>query len=117
MRVTSNVLQCIDDNSSLFANNLNSAIPRDYVTPSFPSLYWPFPINGVQASYLYRISDVWRFTTLWTLIVFGALYGPASIYAVLMNLRAWKMIWIVPILFIVIGGVEAVMAGSIVGAL
>jgi paraquat-inducible protein B len=38
-------------------------------------------------------------------------------YAVIVQWKSWKIIWIVPILYAVIGGIEAVIAGSVVGGL
>ncbi|KAJ8608831.1 hypothetical protein MRB53_039417 [Persea americana] len=60
---------------------------------------------------------MWRFTVLWTLIFYGFLHIVTSGYAVILQWRNWKVIWIVPLVYIVIGGVEAVLAGSIVGGL
>jgi hypothetical protein len=94
--------------------------PPDYVTPSFPSLYWPFPIrNGysTHASYLYHATDIWRFTVIWTLLFFGAVHVTASGYAVTMLWRNWKVIWAVPAVYVVIAGIEAFLAGSMVGGL
>jgi len=34
-----------------------------------------------------------------------------------MQYRSWKIIWIVPIIYTVIGGTEAVIAGNITGGL
>jgi len=41
----------------------------------------------------------------------------AAIYAMLIQWRNWKLIWIVPIIYGVIGGIEAVIAGNVVGGL
>ena len=40
-----------------------------------------------------------------------------SLYAVVIQWRNWKVIWITPIVFVVGGGVEAFIAGSCVGGL
>lgn len=91
--------------------------PQGYETPAFPSLYWPFPISGDQAYFLYTTSDVWRFTLLWTLICYAALFLTTSLYAVALQWQRWRVIWIVPVIWAVIGGLEALIAGSIVGGL
>lgn len=96
---------------------MTNAAPSDYETPPFPSLYWPFPVRGHQAYYLYDPGDVWRFTLLWTLIFYGAVHVATSGYAIAVQWRNWKVIWIIPVIFCVIGGIEAVIAGSIVGGL
>ncbi|KAK5153939.1 pre-mRNA cleavage and polyadenylation factor (CPF) complex subunit [Recurvomyces mirabilis] len=41
----------------------------------------------------------------------------AAGYAVVMQTKNWKVIWIVPILYLLIGGVEALIAGNVVGGL
>ncbi|KAF4314017.1 hypothetical protein GTA08_BOTSDO00571 [Botryosphaeria dothidea] len=100
-----------------FVYRVNDPVPRDYETPPFPSLYWPLPVRGHQAYYLYEPGDIWRFTLIWTLIFFGAVHVATSGYAVVVQWRNWKVIWIVPVIFCVIGGMEALIAGSIVGGL
>ncbi|KAL1643948.1 hypothetical protein SLS58_004623 [Diplodia intermedia] len=100
-----------------FVYRMSNAAPGDYETPPFPSLYWPFPVRGHQAYYLYDPGDVWRFTLLWTLIFYGAVHLATSGYAIIVQWRNWKVIWIIPVIFCVIGGMEAVIAGSIVGGL
>ncbi|MCJ1473223.1 hypothetical protein MMC13_001874, partial [Lambiella insularis] len=87
--------------------------PPNYTSPSFPSLY--SPIAGQPGTYLYLTSDVWRFTLLWTLIIYGAFHLAASGYAVVVQWKNWKIMWLVPIVYALVGGVEAVLAGSIVG--
>lgn len=94
-----------------------SVAPQGYQTPGFPSLYWPFPIGGDQSYYLYHTGDVWRFTLLWTLLFYAALHSVTAAYAVALQWRNWKVIWIVPVLWAVVGGIEALIAGSIVGGL
>ncbi|QDS74906.1 hypothetical protein FKW77_003993 [Venturia effusa] len=91
--------------------------PRDYVVPAFPSLYWPFPLRSGQANYLYHATDIWRFTVLWTLLFYGAVHLSVAVYAMIIGRKNWKVIWIVPIVYVVIGGTEAIIAGSIVGGL
>ncbi|KAF2400800.1 hypothetical protein EJ06DRAFT_529896 [Trichodelitschia bisporula] len=102
-----------------FLNTLTppSVTPPDYTTPPFPSLYWPFPVHTTASLYLYHATDIWRFTVLWTLLFFGATHIAASLYAVLVQLRNWKLVWIVPVVFAVVGGAEAFVAGSVVGGL
>ncbi|TID14545.1 integral membrane protein [Venturia nashicola] len=91
--------------------------PRDYVVPPFPGLYWPFPLRSGRASYLYHATDIWRFTVLWTLLFYGAVHLSAAGYAMIIGRKNWKVIWIVPVVYVLIGGTEAVIAGSIVGGL
>jgi hypothetical protein len=91
--------------------------PLSYVAPPFPSLYWPFPFRGVQTNYLYDPYDIFLFTLYWTLICVVGVHLVAAGYACLIQYRNWKVIWIALIVFGIVGGVQAVIAGSIVGGL
>ncbi|KAF4553400.1 Hypothetical protein D9617_7g031270 [Elsinoe fawcettii] len=91
--------------------------PLSYTPPPFPSLYWPFPVDGTQTYYLYDASSIWRFTLLWTIISVTGVHIVAALYACLIQWRNWKIIWVVPIIYTVIGGIEAIIAGNVVGAL
>lgn len=111
-------MSLVDDSlSQLIQQHVATSEPPDYVVPSFPSLYWPFPVSGPQAYYLYHAYDIWRFTTVWHLVFFGAVHMATSGYAVIVQWRNWKLIWIVPLLYAIIGGIEAVAAGGVVGGL
>lgn len=92
-------------------------LPPGYTTPSFPSLYWPLPVRGPQAHYLYHPSDIWRFTTVWTVIFYGASHLAVCFWAIVMGRRHWKVIWGLPIVYVVVAGFEALIAGGIVGGL
>ena len=107
------------DSDASFLRSLtpSNPAPLDYVTPPFPSLYWPLPTSGAQSNYLYHTTDIWRFTVVWTLLFYGAVHIGASGYAVIIQRRNWKVIWVAPLAFIVIGGLEAFIAGSVVGGL
>lgn len=98
-------------------DRLSNQAPFDYIPPHFPGLYWPFPVHGEQARYLYSAKEVWRFTLLWTLIFYAAVHLAVSAFAVAVQWKNWKIIWIVPVIYIIIGGIEAVIAGSAVGGL
>ncbi|KAF2763257.1 hypothetical protein EJ05DRAFT_496087 [Pseudovirgaria hyperparasitica] len=101
---------------SFLQRNIRTA-PLGYTTPSFPSLYWPIPVAGPQANFLYNIGDVWRFTLLWTLIFYAAVHAAVCFWAIAIQKRNYKVIWTVPIIYAVIGGVEALIAGSVTGGL
>ncbi len=112
---------------------VTTEVPLDYNCPSFPSLYWPINPSPGDTRYLYYQSDIWRFTLYWTLITYAGVHLSASLWAVLMQLRsvlATKMkplgepnkirqtlvwVWIIPVVYLVVAGVEAVFAGSVVG--
>lgn len=106
-----------DSLSSLLQHGVSTVEPPDYVVPSFPSLYWPIPVAGPQAYFLYHAYDVWRFTTIWHLVFFGAVHIATSGYAVVIQWKSWKVIWIVPLVYVLMGGIEAVAAGGVVGGL
>ncbi|KAK3676173.1 pre-mRNA cleavage and polyadenylation factor (CPF) complex subunit [Recurvomyces mirabilis] len=103
--------------SDTFLKIVVNGKPVGYTPPPFPSLYWPFPISGTQTAYLYDATSMWRFTLYWTLICVVGVHMAAAGYAVVMQTKNWKVIWIVPILYLLIGGVEALIAGNVVGGL
>ena len=86
-----------------------------YQTPDFPSLYWLNTDNAGQAQYLYHSVDIWRFTLFWTLLVYGTCHVAVSIYALVVQWRNWKVMWAVPLIYGLVAGLEAVLAGSVVG--
>ncbi|TVY30707.1 Uncharacterized protein LHYA1_G000338 [Lachnellula hyalina] len=100
---------------------LHDSTPFDYSTPAFPSLYWPLNVKPGVANYLYYASDIWRYTLLWTLIIYAVFHGAVAGFAVLMQLgkgkHAWQHVWIIPLLYALIAGIEALLAGSIVGGM
>lgn len=110
-------IRCLYVRSALASSVTIAVRPADYQTPSFPSLYLPVPVNGPQSRYLYDAGDIWRYTFYWTLICYAAIHLASASYAVLLQLRNLKVIWIVPIIWAVVGGTEAVIAGSITGGL
>lgn len=100
-------------------SRLYSTAPLDYTRPPFPSLYWPFNAKPGVANYLYYVSDIWRFTLLWTLIIFAVFHMTAAAFAMLMQVgrgkRAWRYVWAIPLVYSFIAGIEALLAGSFVG--
>ncbi|KAJ5365123.1 hypothetical protein N7517_008009 [Penicillium concentricum] len=93
----------------------NNRVPINYEVPSFPSLYDPLPAHHHQAYYLYYTKDIWRFTLFWTLLFYAATHLTVSGCAVLTHFRNWNVIWIVPLVYSIIAGLEGLLAGSIVG--
>ena len=110
------------------------SVPLAYVTPSWPSLYWPINVTPGSSYYLYYVRDIWRFTLYWTLFIYLVLHLLTSVWAVLMLLRSaharrqkdpdrhsgevkttllW--VWAIPMVYLVVGGVEALLAGSLMG--
>ncbi|EHK96990.1 hypothetical protein M7I_7315 [Glarea lozoyensis 74030] len=98
---------------------LENPAPLGYQTPAFPSLYWPYNARPGEANYLYFTFDIWRHTLLWTLITFAVFHLTVAAWAVAMQLsknkKAWKYVWIIPLVYILIAGIEALMAGTITG--
>lgn len=101
--------------ATVTSEGIQDRVRINYSTPSFPSLYWPFNAQPGAAAYLYATRDIWRFTLLWTLIIYGVLHLSASAYAIFMQPRPWKMIWLMPVVYTAVGGIEAMLAGSVVG--
>ncbi|KAF1917298.1 hypothetical protein BDU57DRAFT_586059 [Ampelomyces quisqualis] len=100
-----------------FIQRVKSAAPPGYTTPEFPSLYWPLPVGASQSHYLYNPSDIVRFTVYWTLLLVGGIHLIVALWACLIQWRNWKLLWIAPTIFVVIGGIEALISGAIVGGL
>ena len=96
-------------------SRLASLAPVDYTVPEFPSLYWPFRTPHETAKYLYYAHDIWRFTFFWTLLIYEASHLAASGYAVGLHWKKWKLMWTVPLVYLFVGGVEAIAAGTVVG--
>ncbi|KAG9257252.1 uncharacterized protein F5Z01DRAFT_460859 [Emericellopsis atlantica] len=96
--------------------------PPNYQTPRFPSLNigTVYDYSQDRRYTLYYVSDVWRFTVIWTLIVYALFHLGAVVVAVLTHgwrISTWKYLWAVPIVYLVIAGLEAILAGSIVGVM
>lgn len=124
-------------------DNTTTTIPPHYSTPGFPSLYWLIgPGYVVQPSFLYHPKDIWRFTLFWTVIIFEAAHLLAGTYAVIVvwwggrsdllkagkggksgtgirggvgGWRKLRVLWMVPVVYGIVAGVEALLAGSVVG--
>ena len=93
----------------------DNRVPINYETPSFPSLYNPLVAPFDRAYYLYYTDDIWRFTLYWTLIFYAATHLTVAGCAVLVHRRKWSVIWVVPLVYTIVAGLEAFLAGSIVG--
>lgn len=106
-------------NLMMSSARFTSTAPPDYSPPPFPSLYWPLNTKPGAANYLYFTHDIWRYTLLWTLIVFAIVHLAVAAWAVLMQIgkgnRAWQYAWAIPLLYALVAGVEALLAGSIIG--
>src|SRR5271170_4395362 len=119
-------------------------VPLSYTTPPFPSLYWPIRTKPGDPKYLYYMHDIWRYTLLWTLLTYGLAHLLVSACAVLMQFHSaylhahnpviqrlsaknrqllglnpikdtLQWVWMIPTLYLFMGAVEALLAGSLVG--
>ena len=126
------------------SSDTRTPVPANYTTPSFPSLYWLIgPHDLVKPKFLYHVHDIWRFTLFWTIIVFETVHLLVGMYAVINvwwggrsrqieegkeqlkgrgskrgsegSLQKIKVLWVVPVVYGIVAGVEAVLAGSVVG--
>ncbi|KAK4106798.1 hypothetical protein N658DRAFT_512535 [Parathielavia hyrcaniae] len=90
--------------------------PAKYTVPPFPSLFWPPQDSTVI---LYELDEMWKFTLFWTLIFYGLFHLGAVGVAVLMQggkrMSSWKYLWLVPVVYALIAGAEALIAGTLVG--
>ncbi|AEO57576.1 hypothetical protein MYCTH_2303885 [Thermothelomyces thermophilus ATCC 42464] len=91
-------------------------IPADYTVPPFPSLFWPPQSAKII---LYELDEMWKFTLFWTLILYGLFHLGAVGVAMLMQggkrMSSWKYLWLVPLVYALIAGAEALIAGTLVG--
>jgi hypothetical protein len=91
-------------------------IPAEYTVPPFPSLFWPPQASSII---LYELDEMWKFTLFWTLILYGLFHLGAVGIAVLMQggkrMSSWKYLWLVPLIYALIAGFEALIAGTLVG--
>lgn len=92
--------------------------PTDYEPPGWPSLFWP-PLEDRYV--LYRLGDMWRFTLLWTLVMYASFHWAAIGIALFVGIGKrrtnWKYLWTVPFVYSAIAGFEALIAGSVTGAM
>jgi len=90
--------------------------PANYTVPPFPSLFWPPQSSSII---LYELDEMWKFTLFWTLILYGLFHLGAVGVAVLMQggkrMSSWKYLWLVPVVYALIAGAEALIAGTLVG--
>ncbi|OJD18378.1 hypothetical protein AJ78_01622 [Emergomyces pasteurianus Ep9510] len=93
----------------------SQALPLNYETPPFPSLYVALGFDHDGAKYLYYTSDIWRFTLFWTLFFYIGAHLSAALWAVVMQWRSWKIVWAVPVVYLLIAGLEGLLAGSVTG--
>lgn len=94
----------------------NYTIPTNYTVPPFPSLFWPpqdFPYE------LLHIGDIWRFTFLWTIIIYAIFHIGATGIAMVMQVGRtrsnWKYMWVVPLVYGLVAGLQAMFAGTFIG--
>lgn len=102
--------------SSIRSFITNNDIPVGYVTPSFPSLYWPINNSKVSLAVLYDVSVIWKFTLYWSLIFNGAFYGIAGLWASFSHRKKAGGIWIM-FIYLLYGGTQGLIAGTISGFL
>jgi hypothetical protein len=96
-------------------------------SPPFPSLNFHHLRDRTPSGQwtLVHLRDIWRFTLVWTLIFFAAFHVGAALLAVLTVARGGgggrkrrsvlRYVWAVPVLYVVVAGIEALFAGSVVG--
>ncbi|KAG2231804.1 hypothetical protein INT48_005459 [Thamnidium elegans] len=102
-------------------------LPYGYKTaPDWPSLYWPFghgfdPLNLIAdiPHSLYYLSDIWRFTFVWSLLFSLAIYLPAGIWAFIMLAKSrtlkWYILITIPFVFVLGGAITSFVTSSVIG--
>lgn len=120
--MSNNVLLC--SSKLLLINPPQMAYPNDpppsYQTPRFPSLNVEtlYDTTSDKRYTLFYVLDVWRFTLIWTMILYALFHMGAVLTAMYTHgwkKSSWKYLWAVPVVYLVMAGLEAVMAGSVVG--
>ncbi|KAG0668284.1 hypothetical protein C6P45_004844 [Maudiozyma exigua] len=91
-------------------------IPVGYLTPKFPSLYWPISNKSYSLAFLYDIVDIWKFTLYWCLIFNGAFYGATGLIATLTHKNQPRCIMILAT-YITYGGIQGFIVGTVMGFL
>lgn len=96
--------------------------PSQYRTPPFPSLNVHTLADETDDKIytLYHITDIWRFTVLWTVIVYAVFHLGAILITLATHgfkRRSWKLLWLAPIVYLSVAGVEAIISGSVIGAM
>ncbi|ORX88175.1 hypothetical protein K493DRAFT_236946 [Basidiobolus meristosporus CBS 931.73] len=99
----------------MFRTEVFFPIPVDYIAPPWPSLYWPFRPE-VGSEHLLYLNDIWRFTTLWSLIFALLVYAILGAWAVLVFRRSNWSLSILP-LFVFLGLISAFFTGSLTGCI
>jgi len=93
--------------------------PADYVTPPFPSLSFQlYDVTREHRLSLYYISDIWRFTVLWTIIIYGAVHVASAAAAIIMQggkKRSWMYLWLAPLLYLCVAIFQGLFVGSVIG--
>lgn len=94
--------------------------PASYKTPTFPSLNVQTLLDTTDDKRftLYYVLDVWRFTLIWTLILYAVFHMGAVMVAMSTHgwkKSSWKYLWAVPVVYLVMAGLEGIFAGSVVG--
>ncbi|TGZ79651.1 hypothetical protein EX30DRAFT_342277 [Ascodesmis nigricans] len=100
----------------VLASELRLTPPPGYTTPPFPSLYNPHPSSTSQPKFLYHTSDAIRFTLLWTLIVYAGFHLASGVYGLILRPSRVGAAGFA-VIFTLVGGIEAALAGSVVGVL
>lgn len=78
----------------------------------WPGLYQPFD----QPTYLYNPYAIWRFTVIWTLLLFGATFACAGFLVVpVFAKRHFRLSLLAPLVFVTVGLLGAFISATIVG--
>lgn len=114
------LIKKLTQKGSISATSSNRQFPpADYATPRWPSLFWP-PLEDRYV--LYYLGDMWRFTLIWTFVMYACFHWAAVGIALTVQIgkrgkTKWIYLWTVPIVYSAIAAVEALVAGSVTGAM
>ncbi|KAI5478567.1 hypothetical protein MNV49_004826 [Pseudohyphozyma bogoriensis] len=99
------------------SSSIYNGPPAGYVEPKFvpflPRLYAPI---GGTPQYLYNPYQIWRFTVLWTLLLFGLPFAIAGLLCVpIFARRHFRLALLAPVVFTVVGLLGAFISATVVG--
>ncbi|CCF59406.1 hypothetical protein KAFR_0G03730 [Kazachstania africana CBS 2517] len=101
----------------VFFDTKEQSVPIGYITPKFPSLYWPIGFDeSFDNAFLYSVVDIWKFTLYWSLIFNGAFYVSAGAVACLTTKKKSRSLLIFAT-YTVFGGLQGVIVGTVMGFL
>ncbi|KAL7751400.1 hypothetical protein RI367_003260 [Sorochytrium milnesiophthora] len=90
-------------------------LPNDYTSPSWPSLYNPLNRQTTGGVFMYYREDIWRFSLIWSVVLFTVVYGAAGCWGYTVFFRRTRWAFLLPVVFLFTAGLVGTLFGSIFG--